>query len=50
MAEVSNVAKDVAYNDSISKIEYHNYLPFLRSSGKSNEIRISSQQGCIINV
>lgn len=44
MTEIINISRGVAYDDSISKIEYHSYLPFLQSFGKSDEIRVSIQQ------
>lgn len=41
MSEILNIAQTVDYDDSITKIEYHNYSPFINKFDNNDEIRIS---------
>lgn len=43
MRNVLNVVQGVKYDDSITKLEYHSYSPFLNSFNNGDEIRISIQ-------
>lgn len=43
MSEILNIAQSVDYDDSITKIEYHNYSPFINKFDNNDEIRISIQ-------
>ena len=44
MSGILNITQTPGYDNSISKIEYHSYSPFLQSYNPSDEIRISIQQ------
>lgn len=44
MNGILDVNQKTVYDNSISKIEYHSYSPFLNSFNNSDEIRISLQQ------
>lgn len=43
MNDILNITNGVEYDDTITKIEYHTYSPFLASFNNSDEIRISIQ-------
>lgn len=44
MNDILNINGGVTYDDSVTKIEYHSYSPYLNSYNNSDEIRISIQQ------
>ncbi|XP_037911951.1 uncharacterized protein LOC119652085 [Hermetia illucens] len=44
MSDILNVTRKISFDNSISKIEYHSYSPFLSSYNSSDEIRIPIQQ------
>ena len=44
MNDILNITNAPSYDNSITKIEYHSYSPFLQSFGLSDEIRIPIQQ------
>lgn len=43
MSKILNIVQGVKYDNSISKLEYHSYSPFLNSFNNGDEIRISIQ-------
>lgn len=44
MSEMLNINAGASYDNSVTKIEYHSYAPYLNSFNNSDEIRISIQQ------
>lgn len=44
MNNILNINHGADYDNSITKLEYHNYSPFLHSFNNNDEIRISLQQ------
>lgn len=43
MSQILNIYQGVSYDNSISKVEFHSYSPFLNSFSNNDEIRISIQ-------
>lgn len=43
MSNILDITGDISYDNSITKIDYHTYSPFLTSFKNSDEIRISVQ-------
>ena len=43
MSEILDVISKIQYDDSVTKTEYHTYLPFITSYNNSDEIRIAVQ-------
>lgn len=44
MNGILNINQNINYDNSITKVEYHSYSPFINSFNNSDEIRISIQQ------
>lgn len=43
MNSILNIGQDIQYDNSIMKLEYRSYAPFLNSFNNNDEIRISIQ-------
>ena len=43
MRHILNIANSAVYDNSITKVEYHSYAPFINTFENNNEIRISIQ-------
>lgn len=44
MSQLLDIVQGESYDNSVSKLEYHSYSPFLNSFANNDEIRISIQQ------